>query len=129
MELHQINNKKEEPEEKEAKKQKGNQSIEDHEDRPEYVQLDLLPHTPVAVSRSFSRGMDMNRLPPPAAAEEDEAAMSSSPNSAASSFQMDLSVFNRGGSSLSGCKRDYDGELYYDQRAGSSRASDEDDNV
>ncbi|XP_028799712.1 homeobox-leucine zipper protein HOX11-like [Neltuma alba] len=136
----------EEPEEKEAKKQKGNQSIEDHEDRPEYVQLDLLPHTPVAVSRtnppsqisfpwppsengSFSRGMDMNRLPPPAAAEEDEAAMSSSPNSAASSFQMDLSVFNRGGSSLSGCKRDYDGELYYDQRAGSSRASDEDDNV
>ena len=73
----------------------------------------------------------MNRLPPPvaAAAEEDEAAMSSSPNSAGSSFQMDLSVFNRGGSGLSGCKRDYEGDMYYDQRAGSSRASDEDDNV
>ncbi|XP_054816123.1 homeobox-leucine zipper protein HOX11-like [Prosopis cineraria] len=143
------NRQHEEPEEKEAKKQKGKQSVEDHEDRPEYVQLDLLPHTPVAVSRtnppsqisfpwppsengSSSRGVDMNSLPPPlaaaAAAEEDEAAMSSSPNSAASSFQMDLGVFNRGGSSISGCKRDYDGEVYY-QRAASSRASDEDDNV
>ncbi|KAK4285554.1 hypothetical protein QN277_002240 [Acacia crassicarpa] len=136
-----------EPEEREAKKQKGKQSIEENEDRLEYVQLDLLPHTPVAVSRtnppsqisfpwppsengSSPRGVDMNRLPPPvAAAEEDEAAMSSSPNSAASSFQMDLSVFNIGGSSISGCKRDYEGEVYYDQRAGSSRASDEDDNV
>ncbi|KAI9116298.1 hypothetical protein K1719_012465 [Acacia pycnantha] len=138
-----------EPEEKEAKKQKGKQSIEEYEDRLEYVQLDLLPHTPVAVSRanlpsqisfpwppsengSSPRGVDMNRLPPTAAAaaaEEDEAAMSSSPNSAASSFQMDLSVFNIGGSSISGCKRDYEGEVYYDQRAGSSRASDEDDNV
>lgn len=41
-------------EEEEAKKQNKIQSSieENYEDRVEYVQLDLLPHTPVAVSRS-----------------------------------------------------------------------------
>ncbi|KAG5000253.1 hypothetical protein JHK87_021325 [Glycine soja] len=68
-----------------------------------------------------SRGLDVNVQPP---AAEDEAARSSSPNSAASSFQMDLCIYNsRGGSSN---KRDFEGEAY-DQRT-SSRASDDDDN-
>ena len=68
---------------------------------------------------------------PAATACDDEAEEGSSPNSAASSFQMDLCIYSRGGS-LSGSgncngKRDHsDGEAY-DQRA-SSRASDEDDN-
>ena len=75
----------------------------------------------------------MNRLPVAAVTAEEEgeegAAVSSSPNSAGSSFQMDLCIYNRGGS-ISGSgnyKRDSDGEAY-DQRT-CSRASDEDDNV
>jgi len=71
-----------------------------------------------------SRGLDVNAQPPLAEDEAEEvAALSSSPNSAASSFQMDLCIYNRGGSFY---KRNYEGEAY-DQRA-SSRASDEDDN-
>lgn len=80
----------------------------------------------------YSRSLDVNVLPAASAAEdeaEEGAALSSSlsPNSA-SSFQMDLCIYNRRGSGGGGCKRDYDGEAYDNQRA-SSRASDEDDNV
>lgn len=83
----------------------------DNNNNPLLHQLDLLPKL------SF---------PWPSPSEQ---ALSSSPNSAASSFQMDLCIYNRGGnlSGSGGNKRDFsDGEAY-DQRA-SSRASDEDDN-
>ncbi|CAJ2658985.1 unnamed protein product [Trifolium pratense] len=117
-------------------------------------QLDLLPqlslpwHPPSQnvgrlLSTEFggsSRGLDVNVVPPVTAVvmADDEATLSSSPNSAASSFQMDLCIYNQGGSggrgggSLSGSggnKREFsdgDGEGY-DQR-NCSRASDEDDN-
>ena len=42
---------------------------------------------------------------------------------------MDLCMYNRGRNSISGCKRDFDGEVYYDQRAASLRESDKDDNA
>ncbi|KAJ7949095.1 Homeobox associated leucine zipper protein [Quillaja saponaria] len=119
------------------------------------VQLELLPHTPVVHGNPLSnlsfpwppsengssaevgssKGLDVNMLP---AAGEEEAeegpAVSSSPNSAASSFQMDLCIYNRGGNNRIGGSGNYgkrdlsDIEAYDNQRA-SSRASDEDDNA
>lgn len=90
--------------------------INNNNNNPLLHQLDLLP-----------------KLSFPWPSPSDQQALSSSPNSAgcaASSFQMDLCIYNRGGSlsgSGGGNKRDFsDGEAY-DQRA-SSRASDEDDN-
>lgn len=75
----------------------------------------------------------MNVVPPVTAVAmaEDEAVLSSSPNSAASSFQMDLCIYNQGGSGCGGSRGGSlsgsgDGEGY-DQR-NSSRVSDEDDN-
>ncbi|RDX66080.1 Homeobox-leucine zipper protein HOX27 [Mucuna pruriens] len=104
---------------------------------PVLHQLDLLPQLsfpwhPPSENGSFSselggssRGLDVNAQPPPAEDEAEEAAaLSSSPNSAASSFQMDLCIYNNRGGSF--YKRDSEGEAY-DQRA-SSRASDEDEN-
>ncbi|KAL5098484.1 hypothetical protein RYX36_002811 [Vicia faba] len=105
-------------------------------------QLDLLPQlsfpwNPLSQNEFgvSSRDLVVNVVQPittvPMA--EDETVLSSSPNSAASSFQMDLCIYSRGGSgcggggggggSLSGSG---DGEGY-DQR-NSSRVSDEDDN-
>ncbi|KAK2422137.1 homeobox-leucine zipper protein HOX11 [Trifolium repens] len=115
-------------------------------------QLDLLPqlslpwHPPSQnvgrlLSTEFggsSRYLDVNVVPPATAVviADDEAVLSSSPNSAASSFPMDLCIYNRGGSggggggSLSGSggnKREFSDGEGYDQR-NSSRVSDEDDN-
>ncbi|CAK8532195.1 unnamed protein product [Lathyrus sativus] len=108
-------------------------------------QLDLLPQlsfpwNPPSQNEFgvSSRGLEVNVVPPltVVAAAEDEAVLSSSPNSAASSFQMDLCIYSRGGSggagggSLSasgGNKRDFSDGEGYDQR-NSSRVSDEDDN-
>ncbi|KAI4333199.1 hypothetical protein L6164_018037 [Bauhinia variegata] len=152
-----ISREKEQPDEEKVEK-KENKSHEHHSLSPKSgnnpVQLDLLPHTPVVTARnplsqlSFpwpplsengssaevgsSRGLEVNRLPSaPVPETEEGAAVSSSPNSAASSFQMDLCIYSRGGS-FSGSgnyngKRDHSDDEAYDQRA-SSRASDEDDN-
>ncbi|TKY49517.1 Homeobox-leucine zipper protein HAT14 [Spatholobus suberectus] len=133
-----------EDEEEETKPKNNNNNTNNHRtedpsdlsskpnNNPALHQLDLLPQLsfpwhPPSENGSFSselggspRGLDVNAQPPPA---EEAAALSSSPNSAASSFQMDLCIYNRGGSFY---KRDSEGEAY-DQRA-SSRASDEDDN-
>ncbi|XP_047182253.1 homeobox-leucine zipper protein HOX11-like [Vigna umbellata] len=135
----------EEFEEEEETRQKSNNNIntdttedpsEPNNNNPVLHQLDLLPQLylpwhPPSENGSLSselggssRGLDVNAQPPQAEDEAEEvAALSSSPNSAASSFQMDLCIYNRGGSFY---KRNYEGEAY-DQRA-SSRASDEDDN-
>ncbi|KAI5445383.1 hypothetical protein KIW84_013570 [Lathyrus oleraceus] len=106
-------------------------------------QLDLLPqlsfpwNPPQNEFGVSSRSLEVNVVPPvtAVAVAEDEAVLSSSPNSAASSFQMDLCIYSRGGSgggggSLSGSggnKRDFSDGEGYDQR-NSSRVSDEDDN-
>ncbi|XP_014500099.1 homeobox-leucine zipper protein HOX11 [Vigna radiata var. radiata] len=138
----------EEEEEEEETKPKSNNNINtrttedpsepnnNNNNNPVLHQLDLLPQLylpwhPPSENGSLSselggssRGLDVNAQPPQAEDEAEEvAALSSSPNSAASSFQMDLCIYNRGGSFY---KRNYEGEAY-DQRA-SSRASDEDDN-
>lgn len=115
---------------------------------PVLHQLDLLPQLSFPwnppsqngnlLSTEFggsSRGLDVNVVPPATVVvmANDEMALSSSPNSAASSFQMDLCMYSRGGSggrSLSGSggnKREFSDGEGYDQR-NSSRVSDEDDN-
>ncbi|KAJ1434425.1 Leucine zipper, homeobox-associated [Sesbania bispinosa] len=142
------------PQEEEKPKKDNNHGTEDqHEATNEYLnppsssnkannnpvphQLDLLPQLSFpwlpTENGSLSKGLDVNVVPAAPLVAEDEAqegaALSSSPNSAASSFQMDLCIYSRGGGgslSGSGGKRDSDGEAY-DQRA-SSRASDEDEN-
>ncbi|KAE9584922.1 hypothetical protein Lal_00024407 [Lupinus albus] len=108
-------------------------------------QLDLLPRLSLpwlppsqdAELGGCSRSFDVNTLP--AAAAEDEVeegvALSSSPNSAASPFQMDLSIYNARGGSLSGSG----GNCYYNGGGGGgggdsggkrdSDDGDEDDNV
>ncbi|KAJ9158690.1 hypothetical protein P3X46_024251 [Hevea brasiliensis] len=104
---------------------------------PPLIQLDLLPNTPVtrsnlhalpwpssdngscevASSGNMARsGLDVNRLPAVEEAEDGAALSSSPPNSAASSFQMDFSIYSKNGNQETEVER------------ASSRASDEDDN-
>ncbi|CAL0326294.1 unnamed protein product [Lupinus luteus] len=106
-------------------------------------QLDLLPRLSLpwlppsqnAELGGCSRSLDVNTLPAVAAEDEVEegAALSSSPGSAASPLQMDLSIYNARGGSLSGSGGNY----YYNGGGGGgdsgrkrdSDDGDEDDNV
>ncbi|KAG9459823.1 hypothetical protein H6P81_004331 [Aristolochia fimbriata] len=107
------------------------------------VQLDLLPLAPVPrqphpqmgfawqvdhgnSEASTTRGFDVNQLP--LGDEIDDGAAISSPNSTVSSFQMDFSIYKRGGAAAH--RKDSDPAAANDaemERA-SSRASDEEEN-